>query len=166
MLCTGGHLAIFGAPAFVDKIVAFDMGPIVTTVWRQRYEPPVTGWNTDDALLLTIGYVDAERRRLGARTSEISVDVMRKFHCCGQCRSRGAVALFDQTRQRRSFRPLPPPNPVDPRTNCFAALNKVFEPWTLDDPSGPLDDCIERDQPEDDLRDFVTVWLATSMIDS
>ena len=136
----GRHLAVYSEPAFADKIVAFDMGPVVRTVWQQRYEPPAARAITDDKLLLTVGYVvskygqlygndlierthreepwilaDAERKRLGARSAEISLDVMRDyFDAQGRSARKVPDALFDQIRDRRAVGPLPPANPVDP----------------------------------------------------
>jgi uncharacterized phage-associated protein len=136
----GRHLEVFGEPAFAEQIVAFDMGPVVPTVWRQRYEPPVARPITDVGLLLTVGYVvskygslygtdlierthkeapwklaDADRQHRGTRSAEISLDVMREFfESEGRAARTVPLALFDQTRARRDLGPLPPPNPVDP----------------------------------------------------
>jgi uncharacterized phage-associated protein len=136
----GRHLEVYGTPAFGDQIVAFDMGPVVASVWRQRNAPPPTTPITDDDLLLTIGFVvskygqlygtdliqqthlevpwlsaDGERRRTGARSAVISVDRMREFFT-GDGRTERSVpdTLFDQIRHRRDVGPLPPANPVDP----------------------------------------------------
>ncbi len=135
----GRHLQVYGAPAFADEIVAFDMGPVVASVWRQRNEPPTGLPIDDDSLLLSIGYVvskygqlygtalidrthherpwraaDAERRRLGARSAPISIEVMREFFI-GEARAERKIPieLFERTRSLR-LDPLPPPNPVDP----------------------------------------------------
>ena len=35
----------------------------------------------------------------------------------------------------------------------------MSEPWTLDDPSEALDRWIAAEQPDDDLRRFIIVWL-------
>jgi uncharacterized phage-associated protein len=40
--CQGHHLATFGEPLFSDTISAWDMGPVVGTLWREEKDgvPP------------------------------------------------------------------------------------------------------------------------------
>ncbi|WP_395727520.1 Panacea domain-containing protein [Nakamurella sp.] len=57
--CQGHHLGAFGRPLFPESISAWDMGPVVGTLWRAEKQgsiepgPPIT----DEAVLNTIGYV-------------------------------------------------------------------------------------------------------------
>lgn len=57
--CQGHHLGTFGRPLFPESISAWDMGPVVGTLWYAEKEgsidpgPPIS----DEAMLNTIGYV-------------------------------------------------------------------------------------------------------------
>lgn len=71
--CQGHHLATFGEPLFQETISAWDMGPVVGTLWREEKDgtPPA---ETDlvsaplgEAELNTIGYVVS---RYGALTGK------------------------------------------------------------------------------------------------
>lgn len=57
--CQGHHLATFGEPLFVETIAAYDMGPVVTSLWFQEEQgqPPPTSTGLDEAQLGTVGYV-------------------------------------------------------------------------------------------------------------
>lgn len=57
--CQGHHLATFDEPLFVETISAYDMGPVVGTLWHQEKHggvPSATG-ELGEAELNTIGYV-------------------------------------------------------------------------------------------------------------
>jgi uncharacterized phage-associated protein len=57
--CQGHHLATFGEPLFPERVAAWDMGPVVETLWRdEKYhdEPPPRA-ELDEAALNTVGYV-------------------------------------------------------------------------------------------------------------
>lgn len=58
--CQGHHLAWYDQPMFSDTISAWDMGPVVTSVWHGDKEPVDSGgrWPPlDERVLNTIGYV-------------------------------------------------------------------------------------------------------------
>ena len=57
--CQGHHLATFDEPLFVEGISAWDMGPVVGTLWRQERsgDVPDAKVELDEAQLNTIGYV-------------------------------------------------------------------------------------------------------------
>jgi uncharacterized phage-associated protein len=59
--CQGHHLAWYDEPLFSDTISAWDMGPVVTSVWHADKEPPAARgerWPVlDERVLNTIGYV-------------------------------------------------------------------------------------------------------------
>ena len=57
--CQGHHLATFDEPLFVETISAWDMGPVVGTLWyaEKRGEAPTSLRELDEAQLNTIGYV-------------------------------------------------------------------------------------------------------------
>jgi uncharacterized phage-associated protein len=57
--CQGHHVATFGVPLFVESLSAWDMGPVVGSLWYaeksgEAFEP---GPGLDEAALNTIGYV-------------------------------------------------------------------------------------------------------------
>jgi uncharacterized phage-associated protein len=57
--CQGHHLGVFGVPLFNEEVYAWDMGPVVSRVWRdeERRELPAVQPIQDEAALNTIGYV-------------------------------------------------------------------------------------------------------------
>src|SRR5262249_55212423 len=65
--CQGHHLAAFGQPLFDETISAWDMGPVVGTLWHQEKhgEVSVSHAELNEAQLNTIGYVVS---RYGALT--------------------------------------------------------------------------------------------------
>jgi uncharacterized phage-associated protein len=65
--CQGHHLAAFDEPLFTETISAWDMGPVVGTLWRQEKQGEVAPGHVrlDEAQLNTIGYVIS---RYGALT--------------------------------------------------------------------------------------------------
>lgn len=71
--CQGHHLAQLGEPLFSDAIVAWDEGPVVSSLWgAEKYGPPVDVGasprsDLDEAALNTIGYVLSRYGRLSAR---------------------------------------------------------------------------------------------------
>lgn len=67
--CQGHHLAAFGEPLFGETISAWDMGPVVGTLWSQekRGESAVVAAELGEAELNTIGYVLS---RYGALTGQ------------------------------------------------------------------------------------------------
>lgn len=67
--CQGHHLATFGEPLFGETISAWDMGPVVGTLWHDEKEGDAPGVHRelDEAALNTIGYVLS---RYGALTGQ------------------------------------------------------------------------------------------------
>jgi uncharacterized phage-associated protein len=59
--CQGHHLAWYDEPMFSDAICAWDMGPVVTSVWHADKESPKANgerWPVlEERVLNTIGYV-------------------------------------------------------------------------------------------------------------
>jgi len=57
--CQGHHLATFNEPLFRETVSAWDLGPVVGTLWRQedQGEPSPSRTDLDEAALNTIGYV-------------------------------------------------------------------------------------------------------------
>ncbi|MGH4013193.1 MAG: Panacea domain-containing protein [Pseudonocardiaceae bacterium] len=67
--CQGHHLATFDEPLFADTIEAWDMGPVVSTLWRAEKHgaPSPARQQLGEAELNTIGYVLS---RYGALTGK------------------------------------------------------------------------------------------------
>jgi uncharacterized phage-associated protein len=67
--CQGQHLATFGRPLFAEQIYAWDMGPVVATLWREEHyhEPRPEPHALDEGELNTIGQVVSQ---FGALTGE------------------------------------------------------------------------------------------------
>ena len=65
--CQGHHLATFDEPLFVESISAWDMGPVVGTLWKSEKDHGVVDQDAvaDEAVLNTLGYVVS---RYGALT--------------------------------------------------------------------------------------------------
>ncbi len=58
--CQGHHLAAFGEPLFTETISAWDMGPVVGTLWKQEKDGVTASRahaRIDEAQLNTVGYV-------------------------------------------------------------------------------------------------------------
>jgi uncharacterized phage-associated protein len=67
--CQGHHLATFGVPLFTESISAWDMGPVVGSLWyAERTGQPLDGETSlDEAGLNTIGYVLSRYGALSGR---------------------------------------------------------------------------------------------------
>src|SRR5437773_4537685 len=70
--CQGHHLAAFGEPLFRETISAWDMGPVVGTLWYREKHGDVSRHHADldEAQLNTIGYVISRYGALTGRDLE------------------------------------------------------------------------------------------------
>lgn len=96
--CQGHHLATFDEPLFSDTITAWDMGPVVGTLWfseKHGSESPPRQ-KLDEAQLNTIGYVLS---RYGALTGQ---DLENLTH------SESPWKLADSERRPRESSPIKP----------------------------------------------------------
>ena len=73
--CQGHHLATFGRPLFDETVSAWDMGPVVGSLWFDEKQtitrsdtPPVA---LSEAELNTVGYVLSRYGRLSGRDLEV-----------------------------------------------------------------------------------------------
>src|SRR3954466_657693 len=68
----GHHLAAFGRPLFHESISAWDMGPVVGSLWHEEREQNVPGdaRRLDEAGLNTVGYVLSRYGRLTGQDLE------------------------------------------------------------------------------------------------
>lgn len=66
--CQGHHLATFGEPLFSETISAWDMGPVVGTLWKaEKDQEPVLGYaRMTERELNTVGYIVSRYGRLSA----------------------------------------------------------------------------------------------------
>lgn len=64
--CQGHHLASFGAPMFADTVSAWDMGPVIGSLWYAEKEgtAPEAESPLSEAQLNTVGYVISRYGRL------------------------------------------------------------------------------------------------------
>src|SRR3954447_10269614 len=73
--CQGHHLATFGRPLFDETVSAWDMGPVVGSLWfaeRQGLTPPEPpSVQLGEAELNTVGYVLSRYGRLSGRDLEV-----------------------------------------------------------------------------------------------
>jgi uncharacterized phage-associated protein len=70
--CQGHHLATFSEPLFGETISAWDMGPVVGTLWYEegQGQPPPTRKELSEAQLNTVGYVLSRYGALSGRDLE------------------------------------------------------------------------------------------------
>jgi uncharacterized phage-associated protein len=70
--CQGFHLATFGVPLFTESISAWDMGPVVSKLWKAEkdHDEPPPRAELGEAELNTIGYVISRYGRLSGRDLE------------------------------------------------------------------------------------------------
>lgn len=70
--CQGHHLATFDEPLFSESISAWDMGPVVGTLWHQeqRGDVPAEHAELDESQLNTVGYVVSRYGALTGRDLE------------------------------------------------------------------------------------------------
>lgn len=73
--CQGHHLAVFGRPLFEDTVSAWDMGPVVGSLWFAEKEgilpADIPSTSLGEAELNTVGYVLSRYGRLSGRDLEI-----------------------------------------------------------------------------------------------
>jgi len=70
--CQGHHLAVFDQPLFTETISAWDMGPVVGTLWfrEDRGGPATSSRDLAEAQLNTVGYVVSRYGALTGRDLE------------------------------------------------------------------------------------------------
>jgi uncharacterized phage-associated protein len=68
----GHHLAVFGLPLFHESVSAWDMGPVVGSLWYEERQghPPGDARKLDEAALNTVGYVLSRYGRLTGQDLE------------------------------------------------------------------------------------------------
>jgi uncharacterized phage-associated protein len=71
--CQGHYLATFGRPLFPEAVSAFDMGPVMGSLWHREKEPGSSSasMGLTEAELNTVGYVVNRYGALSGRDLEI-----------------------------------------------------------------------------------------------
>ena len=141
--CQGHHLAAVGEPLFSDTVTAWDMGPVVGSLWKEEADGlvlDVPERDLDEAQLNTLGYVLS---RYGALTG---TDLERLSHSEGpylkadEQRPPGGRVRIEQDWMRDYFRSpeafeegteLPPPEQL--RQLLGGATERRQSPAQLDD---------------------------------
>lgn len=104
--CQGHHLATFGKPLFSESIGAWDMGPVVDSLWRDekyQYQPPPRT-KLDEAALNTVGYVLSRYGALTGRDLEIMTHGEQPWQLADAARRQGLRAEINPDWIRDYFR--------------------------------------------------------------
>ena len=86
--CQGHHLATFGQPLFTETISAWDMGPVVGSLWFQEKQDGIKEASSElaEAALNTLGYVVSRYGALTARDLEHLTHSEAPWQCPGRKR--------------------------------------------------------------------------------
>jgi uncharacterized phage-associated protein len=104
--CQGHHLGTFGRPLFPESISAWDMGPVVGTLWHAEKErsvepgPPIS----DEAILNTIGYVVSRYGNLTGNDLERLTHAEDPWRDADQNRAAGGSVRIPNDEIERFFR--------------------------------------------------------------
>lgn len=105
--CQGHHLATFGRPLFDDSVSAWDMGPVVGSLWFAEKQgltsvdgPPQA---LGEAELNTVGYVLSRYGRLSGRDLEVLSHAEEPWQRADHSRRPGASARIEPEWMRAYF---------------------------------------------------------------
>jgi uncharacterized phage-associated protein len=103
--CQGHHLATFGQPLFSENIFAWDMGPVVATLWREEREkaPRPEQHQLGEAELNTVGYVVSRYGKMNANDLERLSHTEEPWIAGDQRRRRGESDRIDLASIRAFF---------------------------------------------------------------
>ncbi len=105
--CQGHHLAAFGRPLFEESVSAWDMGPVVGSLWfaeKQGLAPPdVPLPPLGEAELNTVGYVLSRYGRLSGRDLEVLSHAEDPWQRADRSRRPGASARIEPEWMRAFF---------------------------------------------------------------
>jgi uncharacterized phage-associated protein len=104
--CQGHHLAAFDEPLFSETISAWDMGPVVGTLWRQEKQGELAAGHPplDEAALNTIGYVLSRYGALTGLDLENLTHSEAPWQQANRARRPGESARIEQDWIREYFR--------------------------------------------------------------
>jgi uncharacterized phage-associated protein len=186
--CQGHHLGTFGRPLFPESISAWDMGPVVGTLWHAEKErsvepgPPIS----DEAILNTIGHVVSRYGNLTGNDLERLTHAEDPWRDADQNRAaRASVRIPNEVSPASSA--TTPTNPrmsawtrPDSRPGCAGRhrttrrfrwtpwrasaaaaglMDRLPSFWQLENFDVRLDVWITNESPDDDLRIIVTQWV-------
>ena len=105
--CQGHHLAMFGRPLFDETVSAWDMGPVVGSLWfaEKQGVVPVDAPSTSvgEAELNTLGYVVSRYGRLSGRDVEILSHAEDPWQRAGRSRRPGESVRIELEWMRDYF---------------------------------------------------------------
>ncbi|MBX6388329.1 MAG: DUF4065 domain-containing protein [Frankia sp.] len=104
--CQGHHLAAFGVPLFREPLAAWDMGPVVSSLWgEEKHGPPVPPRPEElgEAELNTVGYVLSRYGALTGRDLEILSHGELPWIAANQGRLPGSSAPISADLMRQYF---------------------------------------------------------------
>lgn len=104
--CQGHHLATFGEPLFAETISAWDMGPVVGTLWSEekRDDRPSATPRLTEAQLNTIGYVLSRYGALTGQDLENLTHMETPWQLADSRRSPGGTVRIEREWIRAYFR--------------------------------------------------------------
>jgi len=104
--CQGHHLATFDEPLFSETISAWDLGPVVGTLWRQEKQGDRAAARVrlDEAQLNTIGYVLSRYGALTGNDLEILTHSEPPWQRANRSRRPGASARIEPEWIKEHFR--------------------------------------------------------------
>jgi uncharacterized phage-associated protein len=104
--CQGHHLAAFDEPLFSETISAYDMGPVVGTLWSQekRGDRPPVNTALTEAQLNTIGYVLSRYGALTGRDLENLTHGEPPWQLADSSRSPGGSARIERDWMKHYFK--------------------------------------------------------------
>ncbi|MDN5916949.1 MAG: DUF4065 domain-containing protein [Pseudonocardia sp.] len=143
--CQGHHLATFGTPLFHEPISAWDMGPVIGTLWRAEKEGeshPIDA-HLPEVALNTIGYVLS---RYGALSSRDLVHLTHSedpWQKADVDRPAGQSAPISESWMAEYFRAEPGDDGADTVLDAAAVADWLSDAATTKDTPGT------RDTPED-----------------
>lgn len=104
--CQAHHLATFDEPLFAETISAYDMGPVVGTLWHQEKhgQVPASTRELGEAELNTIGYVLSRYGALSGTDLEHLTHGETPWQLANATRPPGGRARIDRVWMRDYFR--------------------------------------------------------------
>lgn len=104
--CQGHHLAVFDEPLFAETISAWDMGPVVGTLWfrEKKGDGPRGRAELDEAQLNTVGYVLSRYGALTGTDLEHLTHSESPWRTANQGRRPGEAARIEREWMQQYFR--------------------------------------------------------------
>lgn len=142
--CQGHHLAATGEPLFRETISAWDMGPVVGTLWyreREGDEGPTT--QLSESQLNTVGYVVSRYGGLTGRDLEVLSHGESPWQRANDRRPLGTSTRIETAWMAEHFRVAAAPDDDEPQLDSAEVAA-----W-LEGATGRLRDKLRRDSREE-----------------